>query len=60
MKIFSLNISEFPNSANLYETLSEAYFHKKCISYLKKYQKVLELEPKNPNAKTMILGLMKS
>lgn len=29
IKIFSLNISEFPNSANVYDSRGEAYFNKK-------------------------------
>lgn len=55
IKIFSLNISEFPNSANVYDSRGEAYFNKKDYQLSKKdYQKVLELEPTNHNAKEML------
>ncbi|WP_164998541.1 tetratricopeptide repeat protein [Chryseobacterium sp. 3008163] len=55
IKIFSLNISEFPNSANVYDSRGEAYFNKKeYLTSRKDYQKVLELEPTNQNAKEML------
>lgn len=55
IKIFSLNIDEFPNSANVYDSRAEAYFNKKDYQLSKKdYQKVLELNPTNANAKVMI------
>lgn len=58
IKIFSLNVSEFPKSANVYDSRGEAYFNKKDYQNSKKdYQKVLELEPTNPNAKNMLLKI---
>ncbi|MBP2619628.1 serine hydrolase domain-containing protein [Chryseobacterium jejuense] len=55
IKIFTLNINEFPNSANVYDSRAEAYFNKKEYQLSKKdYQKVLELEQANPNAKEML------
>lgn len=55
IKIFSLNVSEFPNSANVYDSRGEAYFNKKeYLTSRKDYQKVLELEPTNQNAKEML------
>lgn len=55
LKIFSLNISEFPNSANVYDSRGEAYFNKKeYLNSKKDFQKVLELEPTNQNAKDML------
>jgi len=60
IKIFTLNINEFPNSANVYDSRGEAYFNKKQYALSKKdYQKVLELEPANPNAKDMLLKIEK-
>nr|WP_314491909.1 serine hydrolase [uncultured Chryseobacterium sp.] len=60
IKIFSLNISTFPNSANVYDSRGEVYFNKKEYELSKKdYQKVLELEPTNPNAKEMLLKIEK-
>jgi len=60
IKIFTLNINEFPNSANVYDSRGEAYFNKKQYVLSKKdYQKVLELEPANPNAKEMLLKIEK-
>lgn len=60
IKIFTLNINEFPTSANVYDSRGEAYFNKKDYQLSKKdYQKVLELEPTNPNAKAMLLKIEK-
>ncbi|MGE8536702.1 MAG: serine hydrolase [Chryseobacterium sp.] len=58
LKIFSLNISEFPASANVYDSRGEAYFNKKEYQLSKDdYQKSLELDPTNQNAKEMILKI---
>ncbi|MCS3531266.1 serine hydrolase [Chryseobacterium sp. JUb7] len=58
IKIFSLNVSEFPQSANVYDSRGEAYFNKKEYQLSKDdYQKSLELEPANQNAKEMILKI---
>ncbi len=55
IKIFSLNINEFPNSVNAYDSRGEAYFNKKDYQLSKKdYQKVLELDPTNQNVKEML------
>nr|WP_315035607.1 serine hydrolase [uncultured Chryseobacterium sp.] len=60
IKIFTLNSNEFPDSANVYDSRGEAYFNKKDYHLSKKdYQKVLELEPTNPNAKEMLLKIEK-
>lgn len=60
IKIFSLNITEFPNSANVYDSRGEAYFNKKEYQLSKTdYLKVLELEPTNQNAKQMLLKIEK-
>ena len=58
LKIFSLNVSEFPGSANVYDSRGEAYFNKKEYQLSKDdYQKSLELDPTNKNAKEMILKI---
>ncbi|MCZ4243594.1 serine hydrolase [Pedobacter punctiformis] len=55
IKIFTLNINEFPNFPNAYDSRGEAYFNKKDYTLSKAdYQKVLELEPTNQNAKEML------
>lgn len=58
IKIFSLNIDEFPGSANVYDSRGEAYFNKKdYISAKRDYLKTLEIEPTNQNAKAMLLKI---
>ncbi|MCC9043805.1 serine hydrolase [Myroides sp. M-43] len=55
IEIFELAISEDQNNANLYDSLGEAYFlsnNKKKA--LLNYQKSLELDPKNKNAKAVL------
>lgn len=58
IKIFTLNINKFPKSANVYDSRGEAYFNKKEYALSKTdYQKVLDLEPSNQNAKEMLLKI---
>ncbi len=60
IKIFTLNINQFPTLANAYDSRAEAYFDKKDYAASKAdYQKVLELEPTNQNAKEMISQIEK-
>ena len=60
IKIFTLNINQFPTLANAYDSRAEAYFDKKDYAASKAdYQKVLELEPTNQNAKEMISKIEK-
>ncbi|KOY53137.1 serine hydrolase domain-containing protein [Polaribacter dokdonensis] len=55
IKIFKLLVSEFPNSANPYDSLGEAYYLNGNNSMaLQNYNKVLELNSNNTNAKKMI------
>lgn len=55
IKIFTLNINQFPDLANAYDSRGEAYFEKKDYKASRAdYQKVLELEPTNQNAKEML------
>jgi tetratricopeptide (TPR) repeat protein len=58
IKIFSLNITEFPASSNVYDSRGEAYFNKKVYQLSKTdYLKVLEIDPANQNAKEMLLKI---
>jgi CubicO group peptidase (beta-lactamase class C family) len=60
IKIFTLNVNEFPNSANVYDSRGEAYFNKKEYLLSKSdYLKSLELDPTNQNAKEMLLKIEK-
>ncbi|MDR0229815.1 MAG: serine hydrolase [Flavobacteriaceae bacterium] len=60
IKIFTLNINQFPDLANAYDSRAEAYFDKKDYAASKAdYQKVLELEPTNENAKEMLSKIEK-
>ncbi|MBB6269701.1 CubicO group peptidase (beta-lactamase class C family) [Pedobacter cryoconitis] len=60
IKILSLNVASFPNSANAYDSRGEAYFNKKEYSLSKKdYLKVLELDQSNQNAKEILLKIEK-
>jgi CubicO group peptidase (beta-lactamase class C family) len=59
-EIFNLNVSEFPNSGNVYDSRGESYFYKKdYLSSKKDYLKALELDPTNQNAKEMLLKIEK-
>ncbi len=53
--IFKLNVQEFPDSWNVYDSLAEAYMKdgqdQLAIEY---YQKSLELNPENTNGKEML------
>lgn len=55
IEVFELNVKLFPEIANVYDSLGEAYMNagdeEKAV---KNYRKVLELEPGNMNAKKML------
>lgn len=55
VEIFKLNVELYPESANAYDSLAEAYMRsgdtKNAIKY---YEKSLELNPDNNNAKEML------
>ncbi|SMG35817.1 Tetratricopeptide repeat-containing protein [Marivirga sericea] len=58
IKIFKLLVSEFPQSANAYDSLGEAYRKNGDIKLaLENYRKSLELNPKNRNAESVILSI---
>ncbi len=57
--VFALIISEFPNSANAYDNMGEAYLQAKdSIKALQNYEKSLEMNPDNFHAEDVI-GLIK-
>lgn len=59
IKVFQLNVEAFPKSANVYDSLGEAYYLNKQYSLaLQQYKKSLELDPGNENAKNKIDELM--
>ncbi len=60
VKIFALLVSEFPNSANAFDSLADGYFLNKQLDLSKiNYQKSLNLNPKNKNAESMIIKIEK-
>ena len=60
IEIFKFVVSEYPESANAYDSLGEAYMKagEKELA-IKNYEKSLELNPKNENAKKMLEDLRK-
>jgi len=55
IKIFKLNVEEFPDSYNVYDSLGEGYFMDGNMKLAEKYyKKSLELNPDNDNAKKML------
>lgn len=58
IKVFEFNIRENPNSFNAFDSLAEGYFNNKQFELSKKnYEKSLELNPENTNAKEMLLKI---
>lgn len=58
IEIFKLNTEAYPQSANIYDSLGEAYMNKgnKELA-IKNYQKAFELDPTNTNAMATIKRL---
>lgn len=53
--VFKMNILLYPKNANLYDSMGEYYFNTgEKESAKENYRKVLELDPKNENAKKML------
>ncbi|WEK21050.1 MAG: serine hydrolase [Candidatus Pedobacter colombiensis] len=53
--IFEHNITLFPKSGNVYDSLAEAYYNKgDKVNALLNYKRVLELDPSNNGARKMI------
>lgn len=60
VKIFELDTNEFPNSSLAYNGLGEAYLKAgKNELAIKSYEKSLQLDPENENAKNMLEQLQK-
>ena len=60
IEIFKFVVSEYPESANAYDSLGEAYMKagEKELA-IRNYERSLELDPKNENAKKMLEDLRK-
>jgi CubicO group peptidase (beta-lactamase class C family) len=60
IEVFKMNVEDFPNSSNAFDSLGEAYMSNgdKELS-IKNYQRSLELDPNNANAIEMIKRLQK-
>jgi tetratricopeptide (TPR) repeat protein len=58
IEIFKLNAEMFPKSANVYDTLGEAYLadNQKDLA-LANYKKAVELDPQNANALRIVKQL---
>jgi len=55
IKVFELNVKENPNSGDAFDSLGEGYFLAEKYDISKKhYEKSLELNPKNDNARKML------
>jgi predicted alpha/beta superfamily hydrolase len=60
IQFFEYNISNFPNDANVYDSLAEAYMVRgDKAQAIKNYQKSLKLDPNNQNAARCIRELKK-
>ena len=58
VKLFELNVEEYPESANTYDSLGETYKENGQIDLaIKNYKKSLELNPENKNAREMLRQL---
>lgn len=60
IEIFKLNVEYYPKSYNVYDSLGEAYMiHSDKELAIKNYQKSLELNPENENARNKLDELEK-
>jgi predicted alpha/beta superfamily hydrolase len=60
IKVFQFNTVQYPQSANVWDSLGEAYLKAKDKEHaLAAYKRSLELNPKNENAKRVIEGMEK-
>lgn len=58
IRLFKLNVEGFPESANVYDSLGEAYMESgDTESAIINYEKSLELNPENDNAKEYLKKL---
>ena len=55
VNVFRMNVETFPQSANVYDSLAEAYLHwGDKYNTIRYYKKSLELNPQNENAKSRL------
>lgn len=60
IEIFKLNATEYPKSANVYDSLGEAYLNSgDTTSAIKYYEKALKINPKFPSSIEMLKKLRK-
>jgi CubicO group peptidase (beta-lactamase class C family) len=58
IRIFELNVRQFPTSANVFDSLGEALYRSgKRAEAAKAYVRAVELDPSNVNAREMLLKL---
>ena len=58
IEIFKLNVEEFPESFNVYDSLGEAYMADGNTKLaIKNYEKSVEMNPDNENGKKMLKKL---
>ena len=58
VNLFELNIAEYPESANAYDSLGEAYMKNGQVGLaIGSYEKSLVLNPENDNAREMLKRL---
>ena|GEM_PF-466107 len=61
IEIFKLNVELFPESANVYDSLAEAYMKSgRMEPAIRNYEISLELDPENQNARDMLKKLRRS
>ena len=61
IELFKLNVIAYPKSANVYDSLGEAYMNNgERENAIKNYEKSLKLNPKNNNAREMLKKLEKN
>ncbi|MEO1654941.1 MAG: tetratricopeptide repeat protein, partial [Bacteroidota bacterium] len=60
IRVFELNVQEYPASANTYDSWGEALLSDGQLEKAKiQYQKALELDPESQNAKKMLEEIAK-
>jgi CubicO group peptidase (beta-lactamase class C family) len=58
IRVFDLNVRQFPTSSNAFDSLGEAFFRSgRRVEAAKAYTRAVELDPANVNARAMLLKL---